>query len=165
MPDDTAAAVLVFCFGVLRERLGAEVLERERSPRWQRYRPILPPQPLRRDRRQGVGAARNLSYCDYHTPVQTGAELVFMPPVSGGIGGRPLTRACAWRTGRRTPRHGRPGHQAALCSRRVRWPASLACSAGRAGDGRCCASTTRRIRIWRSGSWAGWPPRVAEQFG
>jgi MoaE-MoaD fusion protein len=36
--------------------------------------------------RAHVRCARNLEFCDWHTPVQPGDEVAFMPPVCGGVG-------------------------------------------------------------------------------
>ncbi len=86
--------VRVLCFGVLRERLGPETVIREPAATVADLWTILTAaHPHLRDRREGVRAARNLSYCAWETPVAPGDEVAFMPPVSGGAtGGTALPR-------------------------------------------------------------------------
>ena len=75
----------VVCFGWVRERLGAEILVRERAATVLDLWSIIT-----RDRsdlgdpRGRVWAARNLVYCDWETQIEPGDEVAFMPPVAGG---------------------------------------------------------------------------------
>ncbi|HAW11315.1 MAG TPA: cyclic pyranopterin monophosphate synthase MoaC [Chloroflexi bacterium] len=78
-------AVRVLCFGALRERLGAEILVREKvTTVLDLWSMVARDHPDLRDPRGRVRAARNLAYCDWQTPVEPGDEVAFMPPVTGG---------------------------------------------------------------------------------
>ena len=78
-------AVLVLCFGALRERLGTEILVRERvTTVLDLWSLVARDHPDLRSPQGRVRAARNLAYCDWQTPVEPGDEVAFMPPVAGG---------------------------------------------------------------------------------
>lgn len=85
MSRSRSDAVHVLCFGALRERLGAEILVREKvTTVFDLWSMIARDQPDLQDPRARVRAARNPGCCDGETPVEPGDEVAFMPPVTGG---------------------------------------------------------------------------------
>ena len=73
------------CFGWLRERLGTEILIRERvTTVLDLWSVLTRDQSDLGDPRGRMKAARNLAYCDWETVVNPGDEVAFMPPVAGG---------------------------------------------------------------------------------
>ena len=85
MSGSPSDAVRVLCFGALRERLGTEILVREKVTTvlglWSM---VTRDHPDLRDPQGWVRPARNFAYCDWQTPVEPGDEVAFMPPVAGG---------------------------------------------------------------------------------
>lgn len=78
-------AVRVLCFGALRDRLGTEILVRDKvTTVLGLWAIVTRDHPDLREPRGRVRASRNLVYCDWQSPVEPGDEVAFMPPVAGG---------------------------------------------------------------------------------
>lgn len=81
----TPPAIRALLFGVLRERLGAEVVvpagPATVAAVWEHVAQSAAGAPPHRD---GVRCARNLEYCGWDDAVAPGDEVAFLPPVCGG---------------------------------------------------------------------------------
>ena len=85
MSGSPSDAVRVLCFGALRERLGTEIVVREKvTTVLDLWSLVTHDHPDFRDPQGRVRPARNSAYCDWQTPVEPGDEVAFMPPVAGG---------------------------------------------------------------------------------
>ena len=85
MSGSPSDAVRVLCFGALRERLGTEIVVREKvTTVLDLWSLVTHDHPDFRDPQGRVRPARNFAYCDWQTPVEPGDEVAFMPPVAGG---------------------------------------------------------------------------------
>ena len=85
MSGSPSDAVRVLCFGALRERLGTEIVVREKvTTVLDLWSLVTHDHPDFRAPQGRVRPARNSAYCDWQTPVEPGDEVAFMPPVAGG---------------------------------------------------------------------------------
>jgi molybdopterin synthase catalytic subunit len=87
MPD-----VTVLVFGPLRERVGVDEIQVAGTTVQEVWDEVVRRHPAAGVDTASVRAARNLSYCEWTTVVQSGDTIAFIPPVAGGSEGRSAVR-------------------------------------------------------------------------
>ena len=87
MPD-----VTVLVFGPLRERVGVDEIQVAGTTVQEVWDEVVRLHPTAGVDAASVRAARNLSYCEWTTAVQTGDTIAFIPPVAGGSESRAAVR-------------------------------------------------------------------------
>lgn len=78
------ADVTVLVFGPLRERVGVDEMQVTGTTVQEVWDELVRRHPGAGDDSGSVRAARNLSYCEWTTVVQSGDTIAFIPPVAGG---------------------------------------------------------------------------------
>jgi molybdopterin synthase catalytic subunit/molybdopterin converting factor small subunit len=78
------ADVTVLVFGPLRERVGVDEMTVAGATVQEVWDEVVRRHPTASVDTASVRAARNLSYCEWTTVVQSGDTIAFIPPVSGG---------------------------------------------------------------------------------
>ena len=79
MPD-----VTVLVFGPLRERVGVDKIQVAGATVQDVWDEVVRRHPAAGVDATSVRAARNLNYCEWTTPVDSGDTIAFIPPVAGG---------------------------------------------------------------------------------
>lgn len=86
------ADVTVLVFGPLRERVGVDAIQVAGATVQDVWDEVVRRHPAAGVDAASVRAARNLSYCDWTTVVETGDQIAFIPPVAGGSEDRSAVR-------------------------------------------------------------------------
>lgn len=86
------ADVTVLVFGPLRERVGVDEMQVDGSTVQEVWDEVVRRHPNAGVDAGSVRAARNLSYCEWTTAVQSGDTIAFIPPVAGGSEDRAAVR-------------------------------------------------------------------------
>ena len=86
------ADVTVLVFGPLRERVGVDEIQVASATVQDVWDEVVRRHPAAGVDAASVRAARNLSYCEWTTVVETGDTIAFIPPVAGGSEDRSAVR-------------------------------------------------------------------------
>jgi molybdopterin synthase catalytic subunit/molybdopterin converting factor small subunit len=78
------AEVTVLVFGPLREQMGVAEMRVRGSTVREVWEAVVRQHPRAAATSSAVRAARNLSYCDWNSAVESGDTIAFLPPVAGG---------------------------------------------------------------------------------
>ena len=78
------AEVTVLVFGPLREQMGVAEMRVRGSTVREVWQAVVREHPRAASASSGVRPARNLSYCDWNSAVESGDTIAFIPPVAGG---------------------------------------------------------------------------------